>query len=231
MSKVCKFKHSTGEMDYLEIHNGDDLPTIVMLHGYGANMRDLAPLASVHSEFQKYNWLFPDGPIKVSIGPMMFGRAWFPLDMEALNHAMVTNSFETLFSENLPNGLKEASSLLNYFIEEKVKGALVLGGFSQGSMMACELALNTPLSPKAILLLSSTLVAKNRLVEMLKLKGSIPTFQCHGTHDPVLPIKMARALKDNFEDQNWKVNYLEFPGGHEIPPMALQELGKFLGEF
>ncbi len=230
MSEILNYKHASGELQYLKITNGSDLPTIVMLHGYGANMKDLAPLATVQPQFKKFNWLFPDGPVKVPIGPMMYGRAWFPLDMEALNHAMVTNSFETLFSEKLPDGLKEASGLLDNFIRETVKGSFILGGFSQGSMMACELTLNTALSAKALILLSSTLVAKNRFNEMLGLKGSIPIFQCHGVSDPVLPISMARALKDCFENESWKVDYFEFDGGHEIPPMALKSLAAFLEE-
>jgi phospholipase/carboxylesterase len=160
---------------------------------------------------------------------MMFGRAWFPLDMEELNRAMMTSSFETLFSDKLPSGLAEASELLTQFIEAKAGGSYLLGGFSQGSMMACELSLNSSLKPEALVLLSSTLVAKERFVERLKKAHCLPVFQCHGISDPVLPISMARALKQQFNECAWEVDYHEFTGGHEIPPQALQALVTFLG--
>ena len=231
MTSIHTYTFENQSLDYLEIKNGEDLPTIVLLHGYGANMRDLAPLATLLPELKKYNWIFPDGPLKVLIGPNMYGKAWFPIDMEEMNRAMMSGGFENLFSDHYPQGLAESSKLLENFIKDQISGDLILGGFSQGSMMACDLSFNTPLQAKALILLSSTLVARERLESSLeKHKTSLPIFQSHGQGDPVLPIHMAKKLKDIFERNNLEVDYHEFPGGHEIPPRILQSLIHFLKE-
>jgi len=231
MTAIHTYTLENQSLDYLEIKNGEDLPTIVLLHGYGANMRDLAPLATLLPELKKYNWIFPDGPLKVLIGPNMYGKAWFPIDMEEMNRAMMSGGFENLFCDHYPQGMQESSKLLENFIKNQISGDVILGGFSQGSMMACELSFNTPVHAKALILLSSTLVARERLEKSLeKHEISLPIFQSHGQGDPVLPIHMAKKLKDIFEKNNLEVDYHEFPGGHEIPPRILQSLIHFLKE-
>ena len=112
---------------------------------------------------------------------------------------------------------------------------ICLSGFSQGSMMTCDLAFNYEVPAKALVLLSSTLVAKERLNSSLsrakaKKAKKIPIFQSHGTGDPVLPLAMARKLKEILVEKEYKVDYHEFPGGHEIPPRILQSLIHFLKE-
>ena len=231
MTAIHTYTFENQSLDYLEIKNGEDLPTIVLLHGYGANMKDLAPLATLLPELKKYNWIFPDGPLKVLIGPNMYGKAWFPIDMEEMNRAMMSGGFENLFCDHYPQGLQESSKLLENFIKDQISGDLILGGFSQGSMMACDLSFNSPLPVKALILLSSTLVARERLESSLENhKTSLPIFQSHGQGDPVLPIHMAKKLKEIFEKNNLQVDYHEFPGGHEIPPRILQSLIHFLKE-
>ena len=235
MTTINTYHNENNSLDYLEIKNGEDLPTVVLLHGYGANMKDLAPLATLLPELKKYNWIFPDGPLKVPIGPHMYGKAWFPIDMEQLNVAMMTGGFENLFSDHYPKGMEESAQLLKNFLTEHIKGELILGGFSQGSMMTCDLAFNYEVPAKALVLLSSTLVAKERLNSSLsrakaKKTNKIPIFQSHGTGDPVLPLAMARKLKEILVEKEYKVDYHEFPGGHEIPPRILQSLIHFLKE-
>src|ERR1035437_1839798 len=48
--------------------------TVICLHGYGADMRDLAPLAPEIPVERPVRWIFPDGP-EVRDGG---GRAWSP---------------------------------------------------------------------------------------------------------------------------------------------------------
>ena len=229
MTTINTYHYENQSLDYLEIKNGEGLPTIVLLHGYGANMKDLAPLATLLPELRSYNWIFPDGPLKVEIGPHMYGKAWFPIDMQLLNTAMMTGGFEHLFSDHYPQGMQESTNLIQNFLSEHVKGDLILGGFSQGSMMATDLTFNAKVKSKALVLLSSTLVARDRLESSLEgLDSKLPVFQSHGTGDPVLPIHMARKLKEAMTSHGIEVDYHEFPGGHEIPPRVLQSFIHFL---
>ncbi len=231
MTTINTYHNENQSLDYLEIKNGDHLPTVVLLHGYGANMKDLAPLATLLPELKQYNWIFPDGPLKVEIGPHMYGKAWFPIDMELLNRAMMTGGFEHLFSDHYPEGMDASSKILKSFLEEHIDGELILGGFSQGSMMSCDLVFNAGVKVNSLLLLSSTLVARDRLENSLQNfsgQETLPIFQSHGTGDPVLPLHMARKLKEVLTTHKLEVDYHEFPGGHEIPPRILQSLFQFL---
>lgn len=228
MTAVKKFSAIGQEMDYLFVDNGSDR-SIVLLHGYGANMRDLAGIAPLSPEFKKYNWYFPDGIIKVPIGPYMTGKAWFPIDMELLNRAIHSGGFEHLFSEHVPEGLDFAAKVMGLFLTQVVEGDYILGGFSQGSMLSNYLVFEKECEPLSLLLLSSTLVARNKLeARLTKSEWRGPIFQSHGVEDPVLPIGMARELKDLLEASDRKVDYHEFHGGHEIPPAILQGLINFL---
>jgi phospholipase/carboxylesterase len=227
MSEVKKFSSSKGDIEYLFIDNGAK-KNLFLLHGYGANMRDLAGIAGLSPELKKFNWIFPDGILKVPIGPFMMGKAWFPIDMEVLNQAMMNGGFEHLFADHIPEGLEETSDLVTEFIHS-FEGPYILGGFSQGSMLSNYLTFEKGLKPEALLLLSSTLVAKVKWLDRLSHSDwGGPIFQSHGVDDPVLPVSMARELKDLFEAHHRKVDYHEFQGGHEIPPQVLQAFISFL---
>jgi len=229
MTTINTYHNDAQSLDYLEIRNGETFPTVVLLHGYGANMKDLAPLATLLPELREYNWIFPDGPLKVEIGPHMYGKAWFPIDMEVMNSAMMSGGFEHLFSDHYPEGMEASSKLLRSFLKEHISGKLILGGFSQGSMMACDLVFNHRLEATSLVLLSSTLVARDRLERSLENHPHrLPIFQSHGESDPVLPLHMARKLKEILDEYKYQVDYHEFPGGHEIPPRILQSLFQFL---
>ncbi len=228
MSELKTFQNKNLTLDYLMIDN-QAKSSIVLLHGYGANMKDLAGLASINPFFKNFNWYFPDGIIKVPIGPFMTGKAWFPIDMELLNQAMMNGGYEHLFADHVPEGLEESSLAIQDFLESVVDSPYLLGGFSQGSMLANYLTFEKDCSPEALLLLSSTLVAKSRWESRLSTSSwGKPIFQSHGISDQVLPISMARELRDTFKAYHRDLSYHEFPGGHEIPPVVLQELINFI---
>ena len=64
-----------GVLDAIEYPaEGPQALTVVCLHGYGADMRDLAPLASEIPVERPVRWIFPNAPEILDWG----GRAWFP---------------------------------------------------------------------------------------------------------------------------------------------------------
>jgi phospholipase/carboxylesterase len=75
-------------LEFIHVENDPKKPAVMLLHGYGASMDDLFPLFEYLAK--DWNWFFPNAPLEVPIGPMMSGRAWFPIDMEALNAAMMS---------------------------------------------------------------------------------------------------------------------------------------------
>lgn len=202
-----------------EIINGEKLPYIIMIHGYGANMHDLAPIATVSPEFKKFNWVFPDGTVDVPIGPHTMGKAWFPIDMSRFETGIIGD----LYSYITPKGMDEACDNLAQLVKsiEKRANGVIIGGFSQGSMMALELCLQKVIDFKMLILLSSTLVNEEKLKSRIDAL-SYPIFQSHGTSDMVLPFSFAKSLAENLKEKDH--HFIEFSGGHEIPPYVLSEL-------
>ena len=107
---------------------GTPTSAMILFHGYGASAEDLAPLgAEISPERKVY---CPEGPIAVPIGWAMEGRAWFPIDMEALMAAQEQGGFRD-FSRALPTGVLEVREKLLpwlYSLSERFSGRVSATG-------------------------------------------------------------------------------------------------------
>ncbi len=218
-----------GSLQALRYLSSGSVKTIVFFHGYGADAYDLAPLREELGLAQSANWYFPQGPKEVPIGPGFWGRAWFPIDMVAHERALQTGE-QISYADRRPPGVNEArDQALSFLKALKVEPEnLILGGFSQGSMLAVELALSMPKAPKALVILSGTLADRESLrVKAPGLKG-IRFFQSHGEQDQILPFSQATALHSELLAAGWDDVWCPFSGGHEIPSSVLKELKSFL---
>src|SRR5262245_33087137 len=89
-----------GPLDVLEFAASEDSPAILCLHGYGANSADLAPLAAELELPGPAKWAFPDAPL--GLPQFAGGRAWFPINEEALMRAQMTGEPVDLSAERPP---------------------------------------------------------------------------------------------------------------------------------
>lgn len=199
--------------------------TVVCLHGYGADMRDLAPLAGELPVTRPVRWFFPDGPETLEWG----GKAWFPIDTAAFEEAQRTGKPRDL-SGGEPAGMADARAELQAALEELAAPweSLVLMGFSQGSMMAVDLALRAPQAPAGVGILSGTLVDRKTLAKLAPKKPGLPFFQSHGSVDPILGYQQALALERELKAAGWKGSLQRFEGGHGIAPEVVASLGAWL---
>ncbi|MDP3541199.1 MAG: dienelactone hydrolase family protein [Elusimicrobiota bacterium] len=215
-----------GNLDAIEIPSNDpNALVVVCLHGYGADMRDLAPLADELQTKRPVAWLFPDAPEVLDWG----GRAWFPIDVAAFEEAQRTGTARDL-SLREPPGLEWAREELQRFIA--ALGVpwerLVLMGFSQGAMLAVDLALRAESAPAGVAILSGTLVDKAKTAALAPAKKGMPFFQSHGSVDPILGFAQARALEKVLVEGGWKGQLRRFEGGHAIPQETLEGLKGWL---
>lgn len=192
-------------------------------------MNDLAPLAGVIDPKGEYNWYFPNGSLDVPIGPGFFGKAWFNINIAEFDEAVRTGRHRDM-SARRPKGLDEAFQLASTFLDSrKLSNApLILGGFSQGAMLATEITLMMKETPKALVILSGALLdAKNWKSKMAAKKG-MKFFASHGTNDPILSYEGAQDLVKALTESGWDGHLETFRGGHEIPQNVLQNLVYFL---
>lgn len=204
----------------------------VIFHGFGADFTDLAPLADylgrVDEAARAMQWYFPNGPHSVPIGPHMVGRAWFPLRLAELEQSGVD------FTQVSPPGLDKAVDQAFAACETVLRqlkidwNQLVVGGFSQGAMVALEIALRAPKNLAGVSLLSGSLVDEPRLRELAPKKKGLRFFQSHGEGDSILPFPLAERLEAVLREAGWDGMLLPFRGGHEIPPPVLREWASWL---
>ena len=216
-----------GDLNCLVSDSSKDKKTVLVCHGYGASKEDLAGLLPYISCSTDFNWVFPDAPLTIPIGPMMTGRAWFPIAIETLERAMVEGK-DSVYQNLIPEGMDDAVNKLKALVgdlgvEEK---DLIVIGFSQGSMVLTHLVLNHFSKPVAgVALLSSTLIAEPLLE---KTSFSLNIFQSHGRNDEVLPLNGAKMLEGKLASLSHIVDFHEFQGGHEIPMDIINALDIYL---
>jgi phospholipase/carboxylesterase len=105
---------------------------------------------------------------------------------------------------------------------------VLLGGFSQGSMLALDVALRTKRPLAGLVLLSGTLLAKREWVPLMAERAGLKVFQSHGTEDPILPYRIAEKLRHALEGAGMRVSFTRFEGGHGIPPQVMRDFGTWL---
>jgi phospholipase/carboxylesterase len=225
-----EFRQRTlGPLIAIEKRGHPDMPWVVLFHGYGADASDLAPLANVIPAPKGLNWLFPEGPLSVPIGPMYFGRAWFPIDMGEIERAAQLGETRDM-SDRTPDGLKEARAMVHAAFQDlgiPLK-QMVVGGFSQGAMLATDYCLHEDATPRGLLLLSSTLLNRSIWARLATEKPGLKFFQSHGTNDPILGYKQAKDLYAVLKDAGLDGSLTTFAGGHEIPGQVVEGIGQFL---
>jgi phospholipase/carboxylesterase len=200
-----------------------------MFHGYGADMHDLSGLAPAVPEGGNYRWVFPNGIKQIEIGPAFYGRAWFAINIEEYSKAIQEGRARDL-SKKRPAGLDKAIQEAEAFVQTLDVPAehLVLGGFSQGAMLATELAARRPENIKGVLLLSGNLLDEENLKKLASKHHGQKFYQSHGTHDSVLDYNQAKRLEEMLVASGWQGSLDSFRGGHEIPISVLQNVGHFL---
>lgn len=194
-------------------------PTVIAVHGYGANAHDLLGLAPFLHGGEAIV-LCPQGPLDMRIGPGMLGHSWFPisqggpLDVAAFRRASI----------QLAAFLDEA--LERYPIDPR---KLVLLGFSQGGVLTYDLALQDPDRYAGLAALSSWFpAALADSIPKLPEHARLPVLVIHGTQDPMIDIERARESRDALLPLGVDLTYREHEMGHEVRPEALRDLVEWL---
>ncbi|MES2963677.1 MAG: esterase [Bdellovibrionota bacterium] len=222
-------RRKIGGLDSIEIQGKTGGPTVVLFHGYGADMHDLATLAEVVQAPKDTNWYFPNGHHSIPLGGQYEGRAWFPISVSELEKSMSTGQAMD-FTAIVPPGMKKAREKAESFLRELGVPAskLVIGGFSQGAMLATDVTMHMKERPAGLALLSGTLVNSEEWKQLAPGKTGLRFFQSHGSRDGVLGFAAAQKLEMLLRGGGWQGQIQRFEGAHEIPPEVIIQLGAFL---
>lgn len=211
---------------------------VVLCHGFGAPGEDLVPLAAEYVRSrppleEHVQFVFPAAPLAIPEVPG--GRAWWPIDMLELQSAAIEGRFRDL-RQSLPPQLPDARNRMFKLIDllQEETGVplsrFVLGGFSQGAMLATDVTLRLPEAPGALIIHSGTLLAEPEWKALAPRRAGLQVLQTHGTFDPLLPFESAIWLRDLLMQAGLKVSFYSFPGIHTIPGEAVQTSAQLIEE-
>ena len=196
---------------------GEPEGAVVLLHGRGADERDLLPLLDVLDPERRLAGLTPRGPLALPPG----GAHWYVVPRVGFPDR---DTFLAT-SERLAAWLAAVPEATGVPWERTV-----LGGFSQGAVMAYALGLGPGRpSPAGIVALSGFIPTVAGWDVDLAAHASVPVAIGHGTHDPIIPVDFARAARARLEPAGLPLTYRETPMGHTIDPGFVPVLREWLG--
>ena len=197
---------------------------VAILHGYGMRPEDIEPFAN--SLQVPATFYLPEAPLEAD----PTGRAWWPIDQERRAASMAVGPRDLAFEH--PPGAEAARALLAGMLEElrrRHRGApLVLVGFSQGGMLACDLVLREGPGVAALGLLSASRICFPEWQPLSSRLAGLPILISHGTRDPDLSFQAGEALRDMCAAAGSAVTWVSFEGGHEIPLVVWRALRKLI---
>lgn len=193
------------------IGNSPTAPLLLLLHGMGADEKDLwfiAEKAPAHCRVVSLR-----APYKHVDG----GYRWFEI--------RYTQEGKTL---NFSQALQSRQTILNFLESYRMKNGLkpsgiYVIGFSQGAMMGFTLLSGLP---EVIGHASLGGLIFPELISELKPSAlaNKSVFIGHGTRDAIVPVEEARKARQILQEAGLKPSYNEYAAGHQIIPEMLNAL-------
>jgi len=209
---------------------------VVLCHGFGAAGTDLLPIADemLRSQPKLENtvFVFPQGPIELD--PIYDSRAWWMIDIEKIQLMMARGEIRDLKNDSPPH-LSARRKQIGDTIAEicrqyKLRSdQVVVGGFSQGAMLATDVALHYPEQLAGLIVWSGALINERQWSQVASGKSGLKVVQSHGRLDPILPFATAVQLRDMFREHGQQVQFIEFNGQHSIPTTAILAATDLIG--
>jgi phospholipase/carboxylesterase len=184
----------------------------VLLHGRGADENDLVPLLGVMDQAHRLVGATPRGPLTLPPG----GAHWYAV--RAIGYPD-PDTFRPAY--------ERLTGWLDSFLAEQEIGhdRLVIGGFSQGTVMSYAVALGEGRpAPAGIVALSGFMPTVEGFELDLERREGLPVFISHGSGDPVIGVEWGRDARDRLQAAGAYVTYRESAMGHGIDPRGMAEL-------
>jgi phospholipase/carboxylesterase len=191
---------------------GEPDGALVLLHGRGADENDLFPLLDLLDPERRLVGATARGPLRLPPG----GAHWYAV--RAIGYPD-------------PSTFHPTYATLTGWVDDLLAahgvdhGRMVIGGFSQGTVMSYAVGLGAGRpAPAGILALSGFVPTVDDFELDLGDRDRLPVAIGHGSRDPVIGVEWARDARERLEVAGADVLYAESEAGHHIDPRFLGEL-------
>jgi len=185
---------------------------LILLHGRGADEHDLHPVLDVLDPHRRLVGLTPGAPLRLPPG----GRHWYRVERVGFPH-----------HDTFMPALTQLEAFLDGWLAERdiAWDRAVLGGFSQGAVMAYAVGLGPGRpSPAGILAMSGFVPVVEGWQPDLASRRGLPVSISHGSTDPVIGVDFGRQARDLLTEGGLAVEYHESPADHRLDPSILPSL-------
>jgi phospholipase/carboxylesterase len=195
---------------------GEPAGALVLFHGRGTSEHDLFPLLDALDPDRRLVGVTPRGPLTLPPG----GAHWYAVARVGYpDHGTFHATFDRAagFLDDLRDSLGVPPE------------HTVLGGFSQGAVMAHSLGLGRGRPRPAGILAMSGFVP---VVEGFEVDpanaGGLPVAITHGALDPIISVDFGRDARERLTAMGADVTYREAAVDHTIDPAWLPELSEWV---
>ncbi len=208
------------------IHNLVGPPTaarvMLLIHGYGADERDLGGIMSYLDPEGRFLTILPRGPIAAPPG-----FAWYDI-------AATVGETSADSDSGFMTALDELDDLLDEVCAARglARHEAVVSGFSQGGALALALGLRVSdrARPAGILAMSTYLPDDPGLTYDLVAAKDVPILVQHGTDDPLIPLARGRAAAETLIAAGLPVTFQQYPMGHQVAMESMSAAHEWLLE-
>ncbi|HXY91186.1 MAG TPA: thioredoxin [Acidimicrobiia bacterium] len=189
---------------------------LLLMHGYGADERDLGGLLPYLDPEGKFVTVLPRGP---QAAPP--GFSWFDVMASDPDDAR----------EGFTAALASVDQLLDDVCAEHDmrREESVVAGFSQGAGLAYALGYQRSDEPHPAGVLAMSPFVRFEHVDVdWDAARQVPILLQHGTDDPMVNVQNSRDLAASLIDRGVPVVYREYPMGHEVAIESVQEARAWL---
>ncbi|MCX8048313.1 MAG: alpha/beta hydrolase [Methylohalobius sp.] len=211
------------KLDAIVVETGPDPEAcVIWLHGLGADGHDFEPFAYQLKLPAAIRYVFPHAPIQpVTINGGLRMRAWY--DIVSPN----------LWQQVDKAGIRRSQGLVTALIEEQIAsdiapGRILVGGFSQGGVIALETGIRSDPLIAGIVVLSGYVALPDELPEAPA--SAPPILMLHGRDDSIVPLSLAEQSQVRLVSKGYQVSGQTFPVGHSVSPEEIVVLRRWLWE-
>ena len=199
--------------------------SLILLHGLGADGNDMQPIAQalaarLHTTHPQLKMRIhcPDAPARpVTVNGGYIMPAWF--DLYGLDsHARMDTQ-----------GIEQSRQRISQLIDDELAAGIVpehiiLGGFSQGGVIAMHCALHQPQRLGGLLALS-TWLPRTPLPPPSPTACQTPVFIAHGIDDDLIPIQAANHTRDTLAELGYcDIQQHSYPMAHSISMDEIEDM-------
>lgn len=194
---------------------------VVWLHGLGADGHDfeaIVPELDLPAS-QGVRFVLPHAPRRpVAINGGYVMRAWY----DVLHPDLGLSVDEA--------GIRASERAVAALVERELAAGVTpertfLAGFSQGGVIALEVAARFPMRLGGAIALSTYVALPETLPADAR---GLPIFMAHGAQDPLIPLSQARKGREILRNKGYEVEWHEYSMQHSVCMEEVEDIGAWL---